>query len=113
MAIDLDALSKAELQDLERAIAQRERWLEEERREAALSEVRAVAERYGLPLKSLVGAARAKKRSGGEGEGGAPKYRHPENPALTWSGRGRRPRWFLDAVAAGTAPEHMAVDQAA
>lgn len=31
----------------------------------------------------------------------APKYRHPENPELTWSGRGRRPGWIRDAVGAG------------
>lgn len=28
------------------------------------------------------------------------KYRHPENAAVTWSGRGRRPQWFLDALEA-------------
>lgn len=27
-----------------------------------------------------------------EGEG--PRYRNPENPAQTWSGRGPRPRWI-------------------
>jgi DNA-binding protein H-NS len=32
----------------------------------------------------------------------APKYRHPENPDVTWSGRGRKPQWFVDALAAGT-----------
>lgn len=32
----------------------------------------------------------------------APKYRHPENPAVTWSGSGRKPKWFVDALAAGT-----------
>lgn len=29
------------------------------------------------------------------------KYRHPENPQLTWSGRGRRPAWIRDAIEAG------------
>lgn len=27
----------------------------------------------------------------------------------TWSGRGRRPQWFLDALAAGKAPEELKV----
>lgn len=31
------------------------------------------------------------------------KYRHPENPDLTWSGRGRRPAWIREAVEAGRA----------
>lgn len=30
-----------------------------------------------------------------------PKYRHPENLDLTWSGRGRRPAWIRDALEAG------------
>jgi DNA-binding protein H-NS len=29
------------------------------------------------------------------------KYRHPESPELTWSGRGRRPAWIRDALEAG------------
>ncbi|CAM5555828.1 H-NS histone family protein [Frigidibacter albus] len=28
------------------------------------------------------------------------KYRPPENPALTWSGRGRKPQGIADALAA-------------
>lgn len=32
---------------------------------------------------------------------GAVKYRHPETPDLTWSGRGRRPTWIRDALEAG------------
>jgi DNA-binding protein H-NS len=37
------------------------------------------------------------------------KYRNPQNHDETWSGRGRRPAWFLAAVAAGTAPEDLAI----
>lgn len=28
----------------------------------------------------------------------APKYRDPENPANTWTGRGRMPRWMVAAT---------------
>ena len=41
---------------------------------------------------------RAKRRSGGTV---APKYRNPANAEQTWSGRGKRPRWFNDALKAG------------
>jgi DNA-binding protein H-NS len=37
------------------------------------------------------------------------KYRHPETPALTWSGRGRKPQWFVEALDAGKAAEDMAI----
>jgi DNA-binding protein H-NS len=39
----------------------------------------------------------------------AAKYRHPENPALTWSGRGRKPQWFVDALEAGKTAGELAV----
>ncbi|TFL19447.1 H-NS histone family protein [Jannaschia formosa] len=53
-------------------------------------------------------------RSGGKkavaGAAKAPaKYRHPENPSLTWSGRGRQPGWYKEALAAGKSPEDMAI----
>jgi DNA-binding protein H-NS len=50
---------------------------------------------------------RRRRRSQAEAEGAdhrrevAPKYRNPGNPAETWSGRGRKPRWVEEQVAAG------------
>ena len=35
--------------------------------------------------------------------------RDPENPALTWSGRGRKPRWFVDALAAGKTEDDLTI----
>lgn len=37
------------------------------------------------------------------------KYRHPENAALTWSGRGRKPLWFAEALATGKSAEDLAI----
>ena len=38
-----------------------------------------------------------------------PKYRHPENPSLTWSGRGRQPAWYKELVEAGTSEEDLLI----
>ncbi|WP_083481210.1 H-NS histone family protein [Jannaschia donghaensis] len=38
-----------------------------------------------------------------------PKYRHPENEAMTWSGRGRQSASFKDAMEAGNKPESMLI----
>lgn len=38
------------------------------------------------------------------------KYRHPENAALTWSGRGRKPQWFVEALEMGKTPGERAID---
>ena len=39
----------------------------------------------------------------------APKYANPANKADTWSGRGRKPRWFSEALAKGKKPEDLAL----
>lgn len=41
------------------------------------------------------------RRRGGLVEGGGPKYVNPDNPAQTWSGRGKRPAWLDAALEAG------------
>jgi DNA-binding protein H-NS len=38
-----------------------------------------------------------------------PKYRNPLVPAETWSGRGKRPRWLVAALKAGSNIEDFAV----
>lgn len=37
------------------------------------------------------------------------RYRHPENPALTWTGRGRRPNWVVAALEEGRQLDEMKV----
>jgi DNA-binding protein H-NS len=39
----------------------------------------------------------------------APKYRHPEPPHHTWSGRGKAPRWLTAAEAAGASRESFLI----
>ena len=37
------------------------------------------------------------------------KYRHPENAALEWTGRGRQPKWVAEWVAKGGKMESITV----
>lgn len=37
------------------------------------------------------------------------KYRDPANAANVWSGRGRAPSWFTDALQLGLSPEDMRI----
>lgn len=36
------------------------------------------------------------------------RYRHPENPELTWCGKGRRPLWMTEALSEGLTLDQMA-----
>lgn len=91
---NLEALSVKELKklqkDTERAIAS----FEDRKRADALAELEAVAQSHGFKLADLVGGKKAKVAA-------PAKYKHPENPSLTWSGRGRQPNWIKDGLASG------------
>lgn len=39
----------------------------------------------------------------------APKFQHPADPKLTWSGRGRRPRWVTEALEGGRSLDDLRI----
>jgi DNA-binding protein H-NS len=39
----------------------------------------------------------------------APKYMNPMNPSQTWTGRGRRPTWFVELEASGESEEYYTI----
>jgi len=89
----------AQLQDL---ISQRDalaRQIESAKsaaRAAAISQVRQLMAEHGLTVADLTGKPTVK--SGATvGKPVAPKYRDPVSGA-TWSGRGLKPRWLVDAL---------------
>jgi len=58
----------------------------------------------GFSLAELTGAAPTRKRVPATA-----KYANPANASDTWSGRGRKPRWFAEALTTGKRPEDMAL----
>ena len=38
-----------------------------------------------------------------------PKFRNPDDPAETWSGRGRKPRWFTEKLRLGKRLEELKI----
>jgi len=51
----------------------------------------------GLTLAEVYPTRGGKKATGKEGSV-TPKYRDPANPSVTWTGRGRQPLWFAEAI---------------
>jgi DNA-binding protein H-NS len=101
---DLEALSLNELKKMQKDIAKAISTFEDRRKAEARAKVEAFARDLGYSLAELVGADTKTSRAPA-----AAKYRHPENPALTWSGRGRKPQWFAEALSAGKTAEDMAI----
>lgn len=103
--IDLNELSLTELKQLQKEVQHAIEGFEGRKKQDAVAALEARAQELGFTLADLVGLKKTRKSSGPVG----PKYRHPENPLVTWSGRGRQPRWFRDALAAGAKAEALAV----
>ncbi len=101
---DLEALSLPELKKMQKDIARAISSYEDRQKAEARAKVEALARDLGYSLAELVGTETKSSRSSA-----APKYRHPENPALAWSGRGRKPQWFVEALAAGKTASDLAI----
>lgn len=109
--IDLSKLSLPELetlaQDVQTEIANRR----EAEKQRVLEQMRELAASIGMTPEELLRAQRGAHRSQRASMPAvAVKYRHPENPGLTWSGRGKRPQWVTDALAAGKSLEDLAAE---
>ncbi|TKA94297.1 H-NS histone family protein [Cereibacter changlensis] len=93
---DLNKMSLADLKALQKDVARSIETFEKRRKSEAVSALEAAAKEMGFSLGELLGQQPARRHSTP-----MPKYVNPDDPSDTWSGRGRQPRWFKDALAAG------------
>lgn len=104
MDINLNTMSLKELKDLHGQVARAISSFEDRKRKEALAELEDKAREMGFSLAELTGTQILRKRA----PAGA-KYANPANRAETWSGRGRKPRWFAEAIAQGKSPDELSV----
>ena len=99
----LEKMSYAELLKLqgqvEAAIAERRVSDAHETKE----QLRQMAEKAGFDIKELYGRRGSPKGSG------VAKYRNPKDASQTWTGRGRKPNWLVDAVKKGAKIDSFAI----
>lgn len=101
--MNLDKMDRTELQDLQRQVNGALKNYDDRQKKEAHSKLEAMAKEMGFVLSDFAGGKKAKS------SGGVPKYVHPENPGMTWSGRGRQPQWFKDAIASGKSEADLAI----
>jgi DNA-binding protein H-NS len=63
----------------------------------AREQILAIARDLGVAVEELVAATPGKQRSN-VGAKVKPQYENPADKSKTWSGRGRKPRWLVDAL---------------
>ncbi|QDY70607.1 H-NS family nucleoid-associated regulatory protein [Qingshengfaniella alkalisoli] len=103
--IDLNKLSYAELEELQKNA--QKAMLEAKNRDldAVIEAAKDKAKILGVSWDDVV-----KKLMAAPAKGTAEvKYRHPEDPSLTWAGRGRKPVWLTKELSAGKALKDFSV----
>jgi DNA-binding protein H-NS len=105
MAVDIKNLSQTQLADLIAKAQSRQSELQKEKVTRLREKVFALIKEEGLTFDDVFGKAAPKSKRAGVAV--AAKYRNPADAEQTWSGRGKRPRWFNDALKAGTKEKDM------
>src|SRR5689334_3910855 len=104
--IDLEGMSDEQLRELMQQVKE----TLSQRVTQRLDEYRQLAREAGFEvmLRRVGGKPEQRKRRrnpGNDADGRkrevAPKFRNPDNPAETWAGRGRKPKWVEEKLAAG------------
>lgn len=110
MKVDLKGMSRKELEklklDVEKALAK----VSDKELKTARDEAAKIAAKHGFTLEDIAAAPVKKTRKvAGPKTKAAPKYANPADAKQTWTGKGRQPTWFKDAVASGKAPASMEI----
>lgn len=107
---ELSTMSPAQLSELmESAKRLREKKLSEGRADMRRRLI-ALATSEGYEVEDLFGIPRTGRGMvSAEVRAAKAKYRNPENPSQHWTGRGKRPAWFKNALAAGVSLDALRV----
>ncbi len=97
MAVSLDGMSPKELEALVAEVNSRMASVKSEQIRTMRSRIENQLAAEGLTVDEVFSnrARKVGKRAGA----GMPKFRHPENAQQTWTGFGKKPRWFVEAIA--------------
>jgi DNA-binding protein H-NS len=104
--IDLNNMSLSELKKLQKNVTKAIDGYQDRQRKDALAAAEAAAKELGYTLADLAGLSSKKPKTFT-----APKYRHPENAEMTWTGRGRQPEWMKSALENGQSKDEFLIEQ--
>jgi DNA-binding protein H-NS len=101
---NLNAMSLKELKELQSQVAKAIAEFNDRKKKEAIAALEEKAREMGFSWAELTGTSVPRKRSPA-----VAKYANPADSSDTWSGRGRKPRWFAAALAAGKSPGDLAI----
>lgn len=92
--LNLDNFS---IPELEKLIKEAQKAIKRQQRQKireAKKQIAQIAGGIGMTPEEVIDYNKKKQRTTVPGE---PKYRNPDPPHQTWTGHGKRPKWYLDA----------------
>ena len=109
--MDISKLTTQELEKLLARIPEEMQQRKPQEKTELLKEITQMAAKRGFSLEELVGKAAhiPKTEKTLTRKSVAVKYRHPQEPQLTWTGRGRKPKWVAAWLAQGEKLADLAV----
>lgn len=106
MKNNLKQMSTAELEDLQKDIAAELDGRRKQERQKLLDEIRDKAKALGMSIEELVGFGKSRTTRAAKG---VAKFAHPDDASLTWSGKGKRPRWVNEWLASGKSLDQLKI----
>ena len=103
--INIKEMTLSELKGLYKHVTKAIDSYEARQKQQALDELEAKARELGFSLSELTGTYGLKSKQ----KSGQPKYRHPDDATITWTGKGRQPDWFKQAVTGGVSPDDLLI----
>jgi DNA-binding protein H-NS len=99
MAVDIKNLNHNQLNELISKAQSRQTELRKEKVAKLREKINALIKAEGFTFDDVFGARAPKSKRAGTTV--AAKYANPDDATQTWSGRGKRPRWFNESLKAG------------
>lgn len=107
MSTNIDNLDIDQLQELQKKTAKLIEKKQRENVDQAYHQLLVIAENVGMSLEALIEHGQQQQPSAKRTV--APRYRDLNDTAQTWTGRGKKPRWVVDALAQGKTLEDLAI----
>jgi len=111
MKVDLKGMSRKELEKLQKDVEKALAKVNTKELKAAKDAAAKVLAKHGFSLDDITDtpAPKTRAKSSAPKAKAAPKFANPADPSQKWSGRGRQPVWYKEAIEAGKTPESMAI----
>ena len=124
--MELSSLSLSELRRLQSKVETEIRRRSDTAKKDLLKRMQKLAAEHGMSLNEVIGQESTEKAAPAPRKAAAKpvakkaakpasviKFRHPENPAIGWTGHGRKPQWVIDWLAQGKPLDELRTDAAA